>query len=84
MKFREFTAETSEDGTEVVRVRARISDNMDREDQSEWIEFQVNIDRPTSLGGSLLCKRAMEIAADKLKNLAADFGNMGITIKAKE
>ncbi len=73
MILREFTSETNEDGSKIVRVRGRVSDHADREEQSEWIEFQVAVDLPTTRNGARLREDALEKVRDTLAALAKDF-----------
>ena len=76
MILREFTSETNEDGSKIVRVKARVSDHADRDAQSDWIEFQVAVDVPTRLNGALLRQEALEKARNTLIALARDFGRI--------
>ncbi len=76
MLLREFTSETNEDGTRIVRVGARVSDHADRDEQSEWIEFQVAVDVPTIRNGALLRREVLHKVRDTLDRLAAGFGHI--------
>ena len=77
MKLREFTSETNEDGSQIFRVRARVSDHADRDEQSEWIEFQLAVDVPTFRNGAILRQEVLETARDTLNRLATDFRRLG-------
>ena len=76
MILREFTSETNEDGSKIVRVRGRVSDHADRDEQSEWIEFQVAVDVATVLNGAFLRREVLQKARDTLDRLAAGFGHL--------
>ncbi len=76
MKLREFTSETNEDGSRVVRVRARVSDHADREAQGEWIEFQISVDVPTVRNGAILRQEVLMQARESLDQLAKDFRSL--------
>ncbi len=76
MKLREFTSETNEDGSKIVRIRARVSDDADRDAQSKWIEFQFTVDLATRLNGARLRQKTLEKARDTLMALAKDFGRI--------
>ncbi len=76
MMLRELTSETNEDGSRIVRVRARVSDHADRDEQPEWIEFQVAVDWPTSHSGASLRREVLEKASVTLDKLARDFGRL--------
>ena len=73
MQLREFTSETNQDGSKVVRVAARISNHPNYDEQSEWIQFQLAIDVPTIRNGAILRREALEKARDILFQLAKDF-----------
>jgi hypothetical protein len=73
MKLREFTTETNEDGSRIVRVRARVSNQPDRDAQSEWIEFQCAVDVPTARNGAYLRGEVLRQVRDTLDLLAKDF-----------
>ncbi len=73
MLLREFTSETNEDGSRIVRIRARVSDHADRDEQPEWIEFQVAVDVDTTRNGARLRQDALEKARDTLDALAMVF-----------
>lgn len=77
MALRELTAETTEDGTTIRRVVARIADHPDRAEQTEWIEFQIAVDVPTVRNGALLRMQVLEQASATLTALAADFQRLG-------
>ncbi len=66
MKLREFTSETNEDGSQIVRVRSRVSDHADRDEQSEWIELQLAVDVQTIRNGAILRQEVLEKARDAL------------------
>ena len=76
MKLREFTSETNEDGSQIFRVRARVSDHADHDEQSEWIEFQLTVDTQTIRNGAILRQEVLETARDTLSRLAKDFGRL--------
>ncbi len=73
MMLREFTSETTVDGSKIVRVRARVSDLADRDAQNDWIEFQIEVDVPTVRSGALLRREALQQASETLRALAQDF-----------
>ncbi len=73
MILREFTSETNEEGSKIVRVRGRVSDHEDRDEQSEWIEFQFTVDLPAVRNGARLRQEALEKARDTLTALAKEF-----------
>ena len=76
MILREFTSEANEDGSKIVRVRARVSDHAERGAQSEWIEFQFKVDLATRLNGARLRQNTLEKARDTLMALAKEFGRI--------
>ena len=76
MKLREFTSETNEDGSKIVRIHARVSDDADRDAQSKWIEFQFTVDLPTTRNGARLRQETLEKARDTLTALAKEFGRL--------
>ena len=80
MKLREFTTETNDDGTQVVRVRARVSDHEERTEQSEWIELQLAINLPTRLNGAIQRQTVLKQARDIFDGLARDFGRVADSI----
>ena len=77
MKLREFTAETSEDGSQIVRVSGRVSTHDDPEKQTGSITFQLEVDQPTILNGAILRSKVLSQARDILDQLAKDFSRLG-------
>ena len=77
MKLREFTTETSEDGSQIVRVSGRVSTHDDPEEQTGSITFQLEIDAPTIRNGALLRAEALSEAQSILDQLARDFARLG-------
>ena len=77
MLLREFTSTTNDDGTEIVRVHARISDHSNPAEQQEWIEFQFSIEAQTIRNGAVLRKEALEKAHEILFQLAKNFEHIG-------
>ena len=77
MKLREFTTETSEDGSQIVRASGRVSTHGNPEKQTGSIIFQFEIDEPTVLNGALLRAKVLQQARDTLDQLAKDFERLG-------
>ena len=77
MILRDFMSETTEDGKQIFRVQARVSDHVDRGEQTEWIEFRFSIDVPTVRNGAILRREALEKAREILAQLARDFERLG-------
>jgi hypothetical protein len=73
MKLHDFTTFMNEDGTQIVRVHARVSDHADHDEQSEWIEFQIAVEVPTIRNGALLRQEVLLQASESLRSLAKDF-----------
>ena len=73
MILREFTTETNEDRSNIVRVRARVSDNEDWEEQKQWIEFQVTVDMKINIGGAAHRSVVLLQVGELLQSLADDF-----------
>jgi|GEM_PF-4513902 len=69
-------SETSEDGSRIVRVRARVSDHVDRDAQGEWIGLQISVDVPTVRNGAILRQEALMKARETLDQLAKDFRSL--------
>ena len=77
MKLWEFTSETNEDGSRIVRVSGRVSTHYDLGEQTGSITFQLEIDEPTNLNGALLRAEALSKAQNILDQLASDFLRLG-------
>ena len=77
MKLREFTTETNEGGSQIVRVSGRVSTHGDPEKQTGSITFQLEVDEPTILNGALLRSKVLQKAHDTLFQLARDYERLG-------
>ena len=77
MKLREFTTETNEDGSQIVRASGRVADHGDPDKQTEAITFQFAVDVPTVRNGALLRAEVLSKAQSILDQLARDFAHIG-------
>ena len=73
MQLYEFTTATNEDGGRVVRVHARVADHEIDVSQSEWIEFQFEVDWPTGQNAAFQRQLALKRASEELQTLARHF-----------
>ena len=79
MRLREFTTETNDNGSQIVRASARITDDDNQDEPEEWIEFRLKIDdMETARTGTLTRLAVLEKARDIIHEQAQIFRRLGV------